>query len=409
MDFARFQGAAPRAHTPVRLDQPQRVTLRYGINALRLQGQRLGVGRYIESLLRHWDDYREPGESFVIYVREPWSRESLGLSQAFEVRHLASRLGGVWWEALVLARQWREVDVLFNPAYTIPLGYRGRSVVATHSVNEAHPGTHSLTYHLTYRPRNMICARLAEATIVPSAETRDQVARLYGVPRDRLFVVPQGAPPSFAPVRDPAALRSCRLRYLGEDVPYILFVGKLSERRNIPALIEAFGLLRKRHQIPHKLLLFGPNVSGHDLSHLAAAHGVSDRVVQTDGRIQRHEDILPVYSGATVYVHPTGIEGFSLTTVEALSCGLPVVTVGRGAMLEIVDDAALTVEQPQPEALAGAMARLLTDPDLRRDVSDRALERSRLFRTDRMAESTLAVMRSVALQDGSAPQSNPNE
>jgi glycosyltransferase involved in cell wall biosynthesis len=368
----------------------------FGVNGFRLSGQRLGIGRYIEYLLKHWDAMLEPGERVIVYVRNAFDKDSLGLSDSFAVRELGSRLNGIAWENLVLARHWRETDVLFCPSYTAPLNYRGRLVVATHSVNEAEPTTHPWWYHLTYRQRYKFCARRADAVIVPSETTRGHVEKLYGVRPERITIVAEGAPNSFAPVRDERVLVETRRRYLGDDVPYVLFVGKMSQRRNIPALLEAFSRVKKADGIPHKLLLFGPNVLDLPLDRLVARLGIAESVIQTDGLIARHEDILPVYSGADLFVHPTAAEGFSLTIVEAMACGLPVVTVGRGAVAEIVDGAALTVDAPIPDQLEAAIRRVLSNETLRRELGAKALERSKLFRLEATARGTLDVMRRVA-------------
>jgi glycosyltransferase involved in cell wall biosynthesis len=370
--------------------------MRFGINALRLSGQRLGIGRYIEYLLKDWDTMLDPGDRVIVYVREPFDTQDLGLSEAFEIRHLPSRHNGVRWEQFVLARHWHETDVLFCPSYTVPLHYRGRLVVATHSVNEAEPGSHPWWYHLTYRQRNKLSARRSDAVIVPSQTTKSHVESMYGVAPEKITIVPEGAPRSFEPVRDESVLRATRTRYLGVDAPYILFVGKASQRRNIPSLIEAFARVKRSHAIPHKLLLFGPNILGLPLDELTDRLGVTDSVVQTDGRIERHDEILPVYSGADLFVHPTTAEGFSLTIVEAMACGVPVVTVGRGAVAEIVGDAAVTVDAPTPDLLEDAIWRILESSAFKAELGKKALERSRLFRLDATARGTLEVMRRVA-------------
>jgi len=369
--------------------------VKIGVNGLRLSGQRLGIGRYIEHLLVDWDRTLPDGDSIVVFVREPIDIAALGLSDRVEQRVLRSRLRGVVWENVVLARHARDVDVLFCPSYTIPLRFPRPVVVATHSVNEAERGTHPWWYHLTYRQRNRLCARRADAVIVPSGSTKAHVEQLYGVPAARITIVPEGAPDSFLRVDDPAILAETRRSYLGADVPYILFVGKLSQRRNIPALIEAFSRV-KRSGVPHKLLLFGPNVLGLPIERLLKTHGVTDSVVQTDGHIARHEDILPVYSAAEIFVHPTAAEGFSLTIVEAMACALPVVTVGQGAVREIVDGAAITIDEPSADRLEEALLRAIRDAPLRAELSARALERSKLFRLERTARETLEVVRRAA-------------
>ena len=184
--------------------------MRFGVNALRLSGQRLGIGRYIEYLLKDWDSMLQADDQVVVYVREAFDKGELDLSDAFQVRHLPSRHNGVLWEHLVLARHWRETDVLFCPSYTVPLHYRGKLVVATHSVNEAEPGTHPWSYHLTYRQRNKLCARRSDAVIVPSQTTKKHVEDLYGVAPEKITIVPEGAPRSFAPVEDEGLLAETR-------------------------------------------------------------------------------------------------------------------------------------------------------------------------------------------------------
>jgi glycosyltransferase involved in cell wall biosynthesis len=372
----------------------QRTT--FGFDGLRLQGQRFGIGRYIEYVLKHMDRALEPSERVIVYVREPWDKNELGLSDAFEVKVLPSRLDGVWWEHYALAKHWRETDVMFCPSYTVPLNYRGRLVVATHSVNEKVSGTHSWWYHLTYRPRNKLSARKADAVIVPSETARTDVQELYGVRADKIAVVPEGVDDEFMPVQDVQTLREVRQLYLGGDFPYILFVGKFSQRRNIPALVEAFASVKRTDGIPHKLLLYGKNVHNLPIDVLARDLGVADSVVQLNESLPDHRAIIPIYSGADLFVHPTAYEGFSLTICEAMACGTPVITVGRGAVAEIVNGAAYTVTEPTPEQLASAIRTVLGDRDLQASLRAKALDQVSRFRFSETARGTLEVMRRVA-------------
>lgn len=367
-----------------------------GVDGVRLSGQRLGIGRYIEYLLKHWDTMLQSDEQVVVYVREPFDKVGLGLSDQFRVEVLPSRLGGVPWEHVELARRWREMDVLFGPSYTVPLNYRGPCVVATHSVNEAQRGTHPWWYHVTYRVRNQLCARKADAVIVPSQTTRGHVENIYRVPGDRIHIVPEGVDSAFEPVRDEALLRKTRNHYVGGDHPYILFVGKLSQRRNIPALVRAFGNLKREQAIPHKLLLYGPNVLDLPLDGLTSELGIEDSVVQINEKLADHKDIIPIYGAADLFVHPTAAEGFSLTIVEALACGVPVITVGRGAVGEIVDGAAVTVADPTVEALTSAMREVLGDPALHASLRVKGPERASRFRLEDTSRGTLEVLRQVA-------------
>lgn len=370
--------------------------MRVGVNAHRLAGQRLGIGRYIEYMLKYWNSMLLPSEEVTLYVRAPFDKDSLRLSGAFRVELLEPNLPGSLWENLVLARRAVDLDVLFCPSYTIPLRYRGRSVVATHSVNEAQSGTHPWWYRYTYTPWYQRSAQHADRVIVPSESTRGDVQRHYGIPASKIDIVPEGVDDAFRPLDDPDLIRRTRQRYLGSDRPYILFVGKLSQRRNIPNLMAAFSAVKKRRRLPHALFLMGPNVLGLPLEKLANELGIADSVVQTDGRVADHSELIAVYNAADLYAYPSSYDGFSLTLVEALACGIPVVTVHRAALREIARGCTLMIEEPTVDALTEAIDRALTDEALRADLRTKGLERVRSFRWEDTARRTLEVLRGVA-------------
>lgn len=370
--------------------------MKIGINARRLEGQRLGIGRYLEYLIKHWDQMASPADRFSLYLREPLDGDGLRLSNAFTTEVLRPRLTGLLWENILLTRHAKDLDVLFCPSYSVPLAYRGRCVVATHSINEVERGTHPWWYDLTYRPTYRMSAQKADKVIVPSQSTKNDVQDHYGIPADKIEIVPEGVDDFFQPVEDEEVLRETRRRYLGADKPYILFVGKPSQRRNIPLLIRAFADLKKRQDIPHSLLLLGPNHLDHPYGQMAEELGITDSLVQTNPRFADHRDIVATYSAADLYAFPSAYEGFSLTTVEAMACGLPIVTTNRGALAEIVGGAALIIEDLTVEALSDAMARVLGDRRLREDLRAKSLERARSFRWQETARRTLEVVRQVA-------------
>lgn len=364
-------------------------------NGQRLAGQRLGVGRYIEYLLRHWARLLEEDEAISLFVRRPLADDLGTLHPRLRGVLLDSRLSGIPWENLRLRGPARRHDVLFCPAYTGPIGYRGRSVVATHSVNEAVPGLESRTYEHTYSRIYRHCARRADRVIVPSQATLEDVAAHYGVERDRIVVIPQGADEVFHPIEDELALRAVRQRYFGRDRPYLLFVGKCSPRRNIPMLLRAFAVLKETLEIPHGLLLFGPNHKNLPLEQLSNDLGIADDVVQTDGVVDHHADLVPVYCGADLFVHPSETEGWSITTVEAMACGVPVVAANRGGLGEVARGHALMVDDPTVEALVDAIGKVLTDDVLRAELRQSSRRRGQELNWANIARQTLEVVREV--------------
>jgi glycosyltransferase involved in cell wall biosynthesis len=375
------------------------VTLRIAFNGQRLAGQRLGVGRYIEYMLRYWRGMLSPSEQVTVFLRQPLSEASksyLDLPASIQTRLLPPDVSGIPWENMSLRWPASRHDVLFCPAYTAPIGYRGRLVVATHSVNDIHPGAHAWHYKYTYAWLNRHSAERADAVIVASQSAKDDIRRVWGVPDDRMVVVLQGADDVFRPMDDSAALRAVRQRFFGGDRPYILFVGKSSTRRNIPLLLRAFAQLRQEEKIPHGLLLFGPNPNNLPLAEMCAELGITNDVVQTDGKIDDHSELVPIYNAAEVFVHPSEYEGWSMTTVEAMACGTAVIAANRGGLGEAANGHALMLDAPSVESLADALRRVLGDESLRQDLKRRAFERGSALRWQETTQQTLDVLRAVA-------------
>ena len=369
-------------------------SLRIAFNGQRLAGQRFGVGRYIEYLLRHWASFLSTDDEVSLFLRQPVGSDISGLSPRIKPTLLASKQSGLVWENLRLREAAAKHDVLFCPAYTAPLGFRGGLVVANHSVNELQDGAHSWLYKQTYARLHRHSARTADAVIVPGATVRKAVTEHYGVPNNRIFEVHQGADDVFHPIHDQALLDSVRTRFFGRPRPYLLFVGKCSARRNIPLLIRAFADLRKERDIPHGLLLFGPEKDGLDVRALAAELGVSDDVVQTDGVIASHAELPPIYAAADIFVQPSVNEGWSMTTVEALACGVPVIAADRGGLADIARGHALMIE-PDVGVLKAAIDTVLHDSAIRSELQRKARERGVALGWREAARQTLDIVRSV--------------
>jgi glycosyltransferase involved in cell wall biosynthesis len=213
-----------------------------------------------------------------------------------------------------------------------------------------------------------------------------------------VVVIPQGADDAFQPVSDAEVLRAVRQRYFGADRPFLLFVGKASIRRNIPMLVRAFAELRQTRKIPHGLLIFGPQTEGLPLADLCRELGVSDHVVQTDGKVEHHTELVPIYAAADVFVHPSEQEGWSITTVEAMACGTAVVAADRGGLGEVARGHAMMVSDPSVEALVGAIGAVLENDALRADLQRRARERGKALSWSAITRRTLDVVREVAIE-----------
>ena len=211
-------------------------------------------------------------------------------------------------------------------------------------------------------------ARRAHAVVTSTEHGKRLVGEHLGVPADRVYVCPPGAP---------------RWQTLGRapHVPrdgYVLFVGTLEPRKNVGALLDAYELLLERGRAVPSLVLAG-RVTGEAAGWLAriARPPLAGRVTHL-GYVA-NEERERVFAGARVVVMPSLDEGFGLPALEAMSAGIPVVASNRGSLPEVVGTGGLLFDPTEPAALAGALEQLLADDTVAASWGSAGLARARTF------------------------------
>jgi len=232
-----------------------------------------------------------------------------------------------------------------------------------------------------------LAARNAAHVITGSEYTRADLIDAYGLPPEKVTVTPYAADPIYRPLDRAAAKRAVAERF-GLRGPFVMALGVLQPRKNLPRLIRAFG--RVAREVPHALALVGkPGWAHEELHRAATASGLGSRLKFT-GYVP-DADLPVLYNAAELFVYPSLLEGFGFCALEAMACGTPVVTSNVTSLPEVVGDAAITVEPTDVEALAEAIRRVLVDEMLWERLRSAGLERARLFSWERTAEQTLAV------------------
>lgn len=235
--------------------------------------------------------------------------------------------------------------------------------------------------------------RRAAALIAVSEHAAGEIAERFGVPRERIAVVPNGI--------DHDRLVPDGPRRGGP--PYVLFVGSEHPRKNLDVLLLAFAELRRARVIPG-LRLVKVGAPGYPAS---AYRPPVERLVrrlalERDVVFAGHvpdDDVAAWYRGAGCLVLPSRGEGFGLPVIEAMACGCPVVTTTAGALPEVAGGAAVLVDPGDVRGLVAAIAAVLTDPGLRAALRARGLERARHFTWASAARGTEAVYRRVLDRD----------
>lgn len=367
--------------------------MKLAVNGIRLMGQRCGVGRYVEYLLRHWQQGSHPFDRVVVYTPGPLD-EPIDLPAGTEIRIVPTRGPYAYWEQVTLARLRREFDVLFCPSYVAPLLDRGKTVVTHLGSYEAVPWAFPRLQRWKMRAIYQLSAHRANRLITVSECSRRDILRFYRVRPEKVTVIPLGVDPRFRPIRDPAHLASVRASYFGSDRPYILFVGKLSKRRHIPELVAAFSRLKRARNLPHALLLIGPDLVGQGVSQLARLHGVESSVVHR--QFAPHAELVGAYNAADIFIYPSSYEGFGIPVLEAMACGVPAIALRNSAFLEFADGAAYLAPDASEEGLCRAMEEVLSSEEIRAALGAAGPERARAFGWASIAGRTMDILAEVA-------------
>jgi glycosyltransferase involved in cell wall biosynthesis len=359
--------------------------------ARRLCGPLTGVGRYLEYLLYYWSRTdRLPFRRIVVYAPSEPCLERGTIAGRVELRVLASRLPPLVWENLVLPARMEKADVIFGP-YTLPWFFRGAGVVSNLGIYESRPEDFSWPQRARTIPFFRRSAHKSKLVIANSESTRRDLMEHFGVDGSKIRTIFPGLDEAFRPRGGSEIPLRLSITYRLPPGPFFLFVGKLSRRRNIPMLLDAFARLRREKNAPHSLLMAGPDYLGIDAPRLIAERGLERAAFHIP--FAPREDLIDLYSAATAFVLPTLHEGFSFTILEALACGAPVITFDHPPLHEAgVRQATLAIEKPSAEALFHAMWELASQPNRREELRRLGLACAARFSWKQVAADTMAAL-----------------
>lgn len=276
-----------------------------------------------------------------------------------------------------------------NPAAVAPARRGQRLVVTVHDLAFLRfPSMFPRNWRMLYRAGLRAVARRAEAVLVPSAFTADEVRAHSKIDPARVHVTPLAS----ALGSEPSADIDVVLERLRVPRPYVLSVGTLEPRKNQARLVRAYRRLAAEG-LPHALVLSGPD--GWLDDELRRELGVESpgRVVRTRGLSEA--DLDAAYRGADAFAYVSLYEGFGLPVVEALARGVPTVAANGSSIPEVAGDAALLVDPLDEEAIAAGLRAVLDGEGVAEDLRERGPQRAEAFSWSATASATLRVYRHV--------------
>lgn len=239
------------------------------------------------------------------------------------------------------------------------------------------------------RFRNM---KKVDAILTNSEHTKKDIIEYLNIKPEKIFVTHLGAGEHFKPLD--GALVDPVLQKYNIKRPYILFIGTLEPRKNVQLLIKAFDNLKKRHDLPHQLVLVGGKgwMCEKILKEIESSDYKKD--INQPGYVA-DADLPALMNGADVFVYPSFYEGFGLPILEAMQCGTPVITSNTSSMPEVGGKACLYIDPKDSDWLSHQIYKVISDTNLRKNLSENGIVRAKDFSWEKCARETLKVYESL--------------
>lgn len=280
-------------------------------------------------------------------------------------------LTGHIWEQFMLPLLVSKNEVLWSPANSGPLAVSNQVATIQDLSPLEHPEWFRTDFAAWYRVLLPRLAKRVHHILVPSKYVKQKLYSYFNI--DNVIVTSAGVDHNFF---HPNAKQN---KYALPE-KYILFLGSLEPRKNLPALLSVWERINKAHK---EVWLVIAGDAGKVFNNVSFPYHSE----QTCFLGYIPEEHLPgLYSSATLFILPSLDEGFGLPALEAMACGTPVITSTAGALPEVVGDAALQVNPFCMDEIQEAMRTLLSSEKLRSDLIDKGLQHSRLFTWERSAE-----------------------
>ena len=372
--------------------------MKIGIDASAVVGEKSGVGWYTTSLIEalatvdHHNQYVL--YPFFYHVFDPRFKKLVAPTRSFSVRFTAlpeALIRFLWFRSRIPRhRLLGKVDVLHSTTFCCPPVHMGKLVVTIYDVSVLHyPELHTEMNRVHCLKGTWETAVHADRIIAISQHTKKDLVEYFNVQEDRIAVIPLAARDEFHP-RPRTEAQAFVARRWGLNQPYLLSVGTIEPRKNLRRLINVYCGLPEEIRNDYQLIIAG----GEGWLSTDIYQSIVEMGAESSIRFLGYvpaSDLPWLYGGATCFVYPSLYEGFGLPALEAMACGIPLITSNTSSLPEVAGEAALFIDPLSEEELRSAIIKVVSDPTLRQKMSEQGLDQAKQFSWEQVARDTLQV------------------
>lgn len=369
-----------------------------------------GIGFYTKNLLEGLLSHRDIGriscfsQSRIINANNPLltGTDAVAADNRYDrFRRMIRRIPGAYQlrskvvntKFTYAIRNYSKDGIYHEPNYILK-PFDGCSITTIHDLSYLHYPQ----YHPRERVRHLErelpkTLDRAQHIITDCQYIKNELISILGVAADRISAVPLGVAPHYRP-RTQAEVQTVMQKHRLTYGQYLLAVGTLEPRKNLPGLIDAYMQLPIRQRRLFPLVLVGgrgwqSNTLETKITRLEAAGELKHL-----GYLPSTE-LFAVYSGAAAFAFPSHYEGFGLPPLEAMASGVPVLASANSAMAEVVADAGILIDANDVDAIHGGLEKLLLDNQFRTKARHDGLLRAATFTWENCVEQTISVYKKV--------------
>jgi len=382
--------------------------MRIGIEGQRLfRKKKHGMDMVALELIRNLQEIDTTNEYFI-FVKPDEDHAVLSETPNFKIIELD---GGPYptWEQVALPKAAKKYgcEILHCTSNTAPYYTNIPLVTTLHDIIYMESSYYNILTGsaTTYQKfgnvyRKLIVPRVVKKSdkiITVSNFEKKRIAEFFNIAKDnRLEAVYNGVSTHFKPISDETALNSVKEKYhLPDD--FFFFLGNTDPKKNTKGTLKAFSGFLKQTKSDYKLVMLDYDI--HELEKLLDEIGdkqLINQIVLTGYVV--NTDLPAIYSLSTIFLYPSLRESFGIPMLEAMACGVPVITSNTSSMPEISGDAAHIVDPYKPEEITEGIIKILSDKDYSENLCKKGLERSNLFSWKNMAAQILVLYNEIKTQ-----------